>query len=84
MLATSERVRPWSARWRFWSVGRVTSKPSSPSAMEMSGSTASASWPLGPFTTTWFLSETEIVTPAGVGIGSFPIRDMGVALSAGA
>ena len=39
---------------------------------------ASWSWPLGPLTVTRFLSVTSNVTPSATGMGSFPIRDMGV------
>src|SRR5579864_924751 len=75
MLATSARVRPWSARWNRPSVGRETVIRPSATATLMSGCTIRSRDPLGPLTrTVW--SWTATSTPFGTGIGNLPTRDM--------
>src|SRR4051794_32669489 len=77
MLATSERVRPCSARCSPRSVGRVTTSSSPSWATVMSRGTRSDSVPRGPLT--WTSSGSiETVTPVGSGMGFLPIRDIGV------
>src|SRR5207245_2748373 len=74
MFATSERVRPCSARCSPRSVGRVTSSCSPSCVTVMSRGMRSSSSPLGPFTRTCSRSIAT-VTPAGTGIGCLPILD---------
>src|SRR3712207_3659359 len=74
MLATSERVRPCSARCSPRSVGRVTlSTPSSPCSTPMSRWIRSDSAPRGPVTCTTS-GSIFTVTPSGTGMGFLPIR----------
>src|ERR1700694_2657663 len=73
MLATRVRVRPCMARCSRPSEGRSqTTVPSSTLTLIWAGR-ARSSVPFGPVTLTWF-TFTSTVTPAGTGIGSFPIR----------
>src|SRR3954463_6680520 len=75
MLATSERVRPCSARCSARSVGRRT-RSSSPSwTTSMSRDLRSERSPRGPATRTTS-GSTVMVTPVGTGMGFLPIRDM--------
>src|SRR5579875_2299383 len=63
------------ARWVSW---RGVSTRSEPSCFtSISSATVQASWPLGPFTVTVW-PETVRVTPDGMAMGFFPIRDMSV------
>src|SRR6476619_3607095 len=76
MLATRVRDKPCRARlWRS-SLGRVTvSTPASSRAISIGGAIECDSVPLGPRTvTSWPSMLTS--TPAGMVIGSLPIRDM--------
>src|SRR5213078_523193 len=73
MLATSERVRPWSARCSPRSVGRVTSSSSPSCATLISRGMRSDSSPLGPLTRT-SAGSMDTVTPLGTGMGFLPMR----------
>src|SRR5262245_53812039 len=73
MLATSERVRPWSARWSPRSVGRVTVSVPSSSVTVISGLTRSDRVPLGPLTVT-APPPISTSTPEGTLMGFRPIR----------
>src|SRR5580692_7560820 len=75
MLATSERVRPCSARCSPRSVGRVTVSCSPSWVTSMSRWMRSESSPLGPFTRT-DSGSIATVTPAGTGMGCLPILDI--------
>src|SRR5690242_9423137 len=75
MLATSERVRPWSALWRASSLGRPTVIVVPSIEMAMSGWKVRCSSPLGPFAET-VDPFTETVMPAGTVTGFLPIRDI--------
>src|SRR5918998_573959 len=75
MLATSERVRPCSARCSPRSVGRVTTSCSPSWETVMSRGTRSDNVPRGPLT--WTSSGSiDTVTPVGSGMGFLPMRDM--------
>src|SRR5688572_15792110 len=77
MFATSERVRPCSARCSPRSVGRETRRFPSCSSTPMSRFLRSDSAPRGPVT--WTTSgSTFTVTPVGTGIGLRPIRLIGL------
>src|ERR1700722_5180667 len=78
MLATSERVSPCRARCSPRSVGRETSSCSPSWTTSMSRGTRSTSSPLGPLTRT-DSGSIATVTPAGRGMGCFPILDMSCA-----
>src|SRR6476620_5448711 len=68
-------VRPWSALWFGSSEGRDTLIVSFSTATAMSCARMRVSSPFGPFTrTVW--SSTETLTPLGMVIGNFPIRDV--------
>src|SRR5687768_6774533 len=74
-LLTRLRARPWN----LFSCGSsesffVTSVPSSMAAV-MPGGSACFICPFGPFTSTP-LASALMVTPFGIAIGFFPIRDM--------
>src|SRR5690606_33247867 len=69
------RVRPCRARDARSSSGRVTRTWLSSTLTSMGWATVSESSPLGPLTVTT-RSATETVTPAGMSMGSFPIRDI--------
>src|SRR5215208_6753713 len=73
MLAMSDRVRPCSARCSPRSVGRRTTIVPSSCATSMSRATRSSSSPRVPFTRT-SSGSMKTSTPAGTGIGCFPIR----------
>src|SRR5258708_11696057 len=75
MLAIRERVRPWRARWRVCSVGRLTVIRPSSTLITISGCTSSSSWPRPPLTVMW-VPLKSISTPSGTGIGSLPMRDI--------
>src|SRR3954469_11389028 len=75
MLATSDRVKPCSARCSPRSVGRVTTICSPSWATVMSLGMRSPSVPRGPLTDT-NSGSMETVTPAGSGMGFLPMRDM--------
>src|SRR4051794_32131998 len=75
MFAISERVSPCSARCSPRSVGRVTSTSPSFFSTLMSRGLRSSREPRGPLTRTTS-GSIEISTPAGTGIGCFPIRDI--------
>src|SRR4051794_41704007 len=75
MFAISERVRPWSARWSPRSVGRRTTIVPSSCATSMSRATRSSSSPRLPLTRT-SSGSMNTSTPAGTGMGCFPIRLM--------
>src|SRR5918999_2335555 len=73
MFATSERVRPWSARSSPRSVGReTTSVPSTFSILIRTG-TFCVSSPSGPWTVTR-PGSTATLTPSGISMGCLPIR----------
>src|SRR3954451_18892878 len=72
MFATSDRVRPWSARWSARSVGRETTMVSPSCAIPMSGDTACSSEPLGPLIVTR-PGDVDTSTPAGTWMGRRPI-----------
>src|SRR4029453_18415654 len=74
-FAMSERVRPWSERDSRSSSGRVTRTWLSSIFTSIGEATSSASSPLGPLTETAEPS-TFTSTPAGMSMGSRPIRDM--------
>src|SRR2546421_7060117 len=80
MFATSVRVRPCSARCSPRSVGRVTISSSPCCSTLISRLTRSDSSPLGPLTVTRS-GSIAIVTPDGMGMGRFPIRDMALTKS---
>src|SRR5579884_4033462 len=73
MLATSERVRPCSARSSPRSVGRVTTTSPSRCSILMRAGTCCCSVPSGPATATR-AGSIVTVTPSGTGMGAFPIR----------
>src|SRR5687767_6868890 len=75
MLKIRLRVRPCRARCSPRSVGRLTRSVESSRSIERSRETACDSSPLGPFTRT---SPASIATstPAGISMGSFPMRLM--------
>src|ERR1700704_665395 len=76
MLATRVRVSPCMERCSRPSEGRSqTTVPSATLTAIWAGRDRS-SVPLGPVTLTW-LALTSTWTPAGTGIGSFPIRLIG-------
>src|SRR4029078_11451189 len=77
MLFTSVRVRPCSARWRGWSLGRTTRISPSARSMLISGWISRSSVPSGPLTRS---REPSCVssTPDGSEIGSRPMRDISV------
>src|ERR1051326_189338 len=75
MLATSVRVRPWSALWRASSDGRFTTTVPSSSDSCISSCSAREISPFGPFTVTWCPSICA-VTPLGSATGFLPIRDI--------
>src|SRR5919202_1864446 len=75
MFATSDRVRPCSARWLGSSDGRVTVSVPLSCDSAMSGGSVRESSPFGPFTVTR-LPSIVTVTPLGTWIGSLPIRDI--------
>jgi hypothetical protein len=75
MLATSARVKPWSARAVRWSAARLTTTLPSATFTEQRGGTVSPSFPFGPCTWTC-PSETAICTPFGIAIGFLPILDI--------
>src|SRR5215813_10586261 len=77
MLATSVRDRPHiaCARWLSLALASVSSEPSSLGVT--SSASVQASWPLGPFTVTVWPSSVR-VTPDGIAMGFFPIRDISV------
>src|SRR5437667_3994276 len=76
MLATSVRVRPWSALCRLSSEGRRTMIASPSTATARSAWTSRLISPLGPFTVIRRPSSCA-VTPLGMGTGFLPMRDMG-------
>src|SRR5690606_13721617 len=69
------RVRPCSARDARSSSGRVTRTWLSSTLTSMGCAPVSESSPLAPLTVT-MRSLTETVTPAGMSMGSLPIRDI--------
>src|SRR5436190_1260092 len=75
MFATSERVRPCSARCSPRSVGRETTTVSPSWATSMSRGMAVESSPLGPLTRT-LPGSIATVTPLGTGMGCLPMRDI--------
>src|SRR6476619_4227048 len=75
MFATSDRVRPWSARWSERSVGREITIVSPAWAMPMSGDTVCSSEPLGPLIVIR-PGDVDTSTPAGTWMGRRPIRLM--------
>src|SRR6478609_2965113 len=75
MFATSERVRPCSARCSPRLVGRVTISSPSTCSTVMSRWILSNSSPRGPLTVTRS-GSIATVTPAGTGMGLRPIRLM--------
>src|SRR5947199_287019 len=75
MLATSDLVRPCSARWSPRSVGRDTVSVPSSTVTVMSGLIRSEREPFGPLTVT-AVGPTSTSTPAGTGMGFRPIRLM--------
>src|SRR5512140_247233 len=77
MLLTSVRVRPWSCLWVLVSLGRVTTMSSPSRLTPISGWRSRSRLPLGPDTVMWRPSMSTS-TPAGTGIGSRPIRDIGL------
>src|SRR4051794_29969135 len=79
MFATSERVRPCSARCSPRSVGRVTTSCSPSWATVMSLGMRSPSVPRGPLTCT-NSGSIATVTPVGRGMGFLPMRDIATAL----
>src|ERR1700761_5891732 len=77
MLPSRLRDRPHMA-WARWLSLRLESSRSEPSCFtSISSATVQASWPLGPFTVTVWPSSVT-VTPLGMAIGFFPIRDISV------
>src|SRR3954471_22502081 len=73
MLATSERMSPCRARCSPRSVGRLTRSSPSVCSTVMSRLLRSDSAPRGPVT--WTTSGSMVtVTPAGTGMGFFPMR----------
>src|SRR3569623_3480694 len=77
MLPSRLRDRPHMA-WARWPSSRFDSSRSKPSCFtSISSATVQASWPLGPFTVTVWPSIVT-VTPLGIAIGFFPIRDISV------
>src|SRR6058998_3439869 len=76
MLATSVRVRPWSALCRLSSEGRRTMIASPSTATARSAWTSRLISPLGPFTVIRRPSSCA-ATPLGMGTGFLPMRDMG-------
>src|SRR5215207_1457906 len=74
-FAMSERVRPCSERDSRSSSGRVTRTWPSSTFTSMGDATVSASSPFGPLTVT-ARPSTVTSTPAGMSMGSRPIRDM--------
>src|SRR5262245_25057575 len=75
MLATRARVSPWSALAVRWSPARCTTMCPSDTCTEQTACTVRASFPLGPWTSTWS-PLTATCTPFGISIGFFPILDM--------
>src|SRR4051812_11285279 len=73
MFATSERVRPWSARSSPRSVGRVTVIVPSLCSTFIRCGTSCESSPSGPLTITR-PGEIDTETPAGTSIGERPMR----------
>src|SRR3954471_15970952 len=78
MFATSERVRPCSARSSPRSVGRFTTSVPSSCSICIRAGTFWVSSPRGPFTWTR-PGEIATLTPAGTSIGCLPIRLMAMA-----
>src|SRR6476646_1035978 len=76
MLATSERVRPCSARFSRSSSGRVTIRSSPSRVTVIDSGTSCSRVPFGPWTVTCPPSSV-ISTPLGMVMGFWPIRDMG-------
>src|SRR3954463_2922728 len=73
MFATSVRVRPWRARSSPRSVGRLTRSSPSPCSIAIRCGTDCCSVPRGPATITR-PGSSDTLTPAGTGIGCFPMR----------
>src|SRR5829696_7614680 len=73
MFAISVRVSPCSARCSPRSVGRVTISSPFDCSTVIAGETRSSSSPRGPLTRTT-PGSIETWTPAGTGMGCFPIR----------
>src|SRR4051794_22754733 len=73
MFATSERVRPCSARSSPRSVGRLTTSVPSSCSICIRAGTFWVSSPRGPFTWTR-PGEIATLTPLGTSMGCFPIR----------
>src|SRR3954453_4841201 len=73
MFAISERVSPCRARWSPRSVGRLTTIVPSSCSTVMSRDTRSSSSPRVPLTRTTS-GSMNTSTPAGTGMGCFPIR----------
>ena len=69
-------VRPCKDFIFFKSLGRVTTTSSPSFLIVISAGRTLSSVPLGPFTVTLLFSAISTVTPAGIAIGIFPIRDM--------
>src|SRR5262245_1783722 len=74
-FATSARVRPWSARCCRVSSARLNSTVPLSTAQVMPGGSGLAREVL-PFSTTTADPFTFTLTPAGIGIGWRPMRDM--------
>src|SRR5579871_3793843 len=75
MFATSARMRPWKALWRFWSVRRETFTAAPSTATEIPSGSLRSSLPFGPWTKTE-PPFTSTLTPEGIATGCLPIRDM--------
>src|SRR5215813_12626991 len=75
MFATSDRVRPCSARFARSSSGRDTSSVSPSRVIEMLPGASCSSVPLGPLTVTCVPSRVTS-TPLGIAMGCLPTRDM--------
>ena len=78
MLATSDRVSPWSARTLRWSELRahVSTLPSA-TVTEQAGRDRLAQLALGPLGLDGAASWTPTFTPWGTAMGFLPIRDIG-------
>src|SRR6266550_1910144 len=76
MFATSERVRPCSARSSPRSVGRLTRSCPSSFSISIRTGTFWVSSPSGPLTVTR-PGSTATLTPSGIAIGCLPIRLIG-------
>src|SRR6266540_1038731 len=83
MLASNERASPCSARFWRSSSGRLTSTTSPSCSSSMGRGTSWRSVPRGPVTVT-VRSATSNWTPAGIWMGSLPMRDTGAHLPDGA